>query len=244
MQKQYEGSEADINTYIGGLEKTRGISLTQMFSRDSRNRAEFPTAGSTFQLETTYSGGIFGGNENFQKHVLNLDWFTPAFSKTVLYSSVRLGLIKTLEVDSNTTSFVPFDERFIMGGNGIPYGNALRGYPDNSIGPQTTSGQAVGGNSMARLITELRFPLSENPVIYTMLFAEMGNVWNQSTLSEPFFMERAGPLSFKKSAGVGVRFFMPGIGKLGFDMGYGFDDIDGDGNPQGWEYTITFGQTY
>ena len=244
MQKQYEGSEADINTYIGGLEKTRGISLTQMFSRDSRNRAEFPTAGSTFQLETTYSGGIFGGNENFQKHVLNLDWFTPAFSKTVLYSSVRLGLIKTLEVDSNTTSFVPFDERFIMGGNGIPYGNALRGYPDNSIGPQTTSGQAVGGNSMARLITELRFSLSENPVIYTMLFAEMGNVWNQSTLSEPFFMERTGPLSFKKSAGVGVRFFMPGIGKLGFDMGYGFDDIDGDGNPQGWEYTITFGQTY
>ena len=48
----------------------------------------------------------------------------------------------------------------------------------------------------------------------------------------------------KKSAGVGVRFFMPGIGKLGFDMGYGFDDINGDGEPQGWEYTITFGQTF
>jgi outer membrane protein insertion porin family len=37
---------------------------------------------------------------------------------------------------------------------------------------------------------------------------------------------------------------MPGLGKLGFDMGYGFDDINGDGNPHGWEYTITFGQTF
>jgi outer membrane protein insertion porin family len=77
-----------------------------------------------------------------------------------------------------------------------------------------------------------------------MAFGEMGNVWNSSKMSEPFYIDRNGPLSMKKSAGVGVRFFMPGIGKLGFDMGYGFDDINGDGNPQGWEYTITFGQTY
>ena len=131
-----------------------------------------------------------------------------------------------------------------MGGNVIPYGNALRGYPDNSVGPQTTSGQAVGGNAMSKITTELRYPLSENPVIYFMTFAEMGNVWNTSSMSEPFYLDRHGPLSMQKSAGVGVRFFMPGIGLLGFDMGYGFDDITGDGNPNGWEYTITFGQTY
>ena len=131
-----------------------------------------------------------------------------------------------------------------MGGNGIPYGNALRGYPDNAIGPQTVTGQAVGGNSMGRFITELRFPLSENPVIYVMAFGEMGNVWNTSALTEPFYIDRFNSISMKKSAGVGVRFFMPGIGKLGFDMGYGFDDIVGDGSPQGWEYTITFGQTF
>ena len=244
MEKQYEGTQEDIDSYIGGLDKTRGLSFSQMLSRDSRNREEFPTGGSRFQIENTYSGGILGGNENFQKHILDLQWFTPTFSKFILYNSFKLGVIKTLDVDDDVKSFVPFDERFIMGGNGIPYGNALRGYPDNSIGPQTASGQAVGGNSMGKVTTELRFPLSENPVIYVMAFGEMGNVWNSSKMSEPFYIDRNGPLSMKKSAGVGVRFFMPGIGKLGFDMGYGFDDINGDGNPQGWEYTITFGQTY
>lgn len=244
MQKEYEGSQEDIDNYIGGLQKTRGISISQVFSRDSRNRAEFPTNGSTFILENMYSGGFLGGNENFQKHMLTLDWFTPTISKFILFNSIKLGVIKPLDVGNNTQSFVPFDERFIMGGNGLPYGNALRGYPDNAIGPQTTSGQAVGGNSMARFTTELRFPLSENPVIYIMSFAEMGNVWNSSELTEPFYIDRFSAISMKKSAGVGVRFFMPGIGKLGFDMGYGFDDINGDGNPQGWEYTITFGQTF
>jgi outer membrane protein insertion porin family len=67
---------------------------------------------------------------------------------------------------------------------------------------------------------------------------------SNTKMSEPFYIDRNGPLSMKKSAGVGVRFFMPGIGKLGFDMGYGFDDINGDGEAQGWEYTITFGQTF
>ena len=244
VEKEYDGSQEDIDSYIGGLQTTRGVSLTQVIARDSRDRAEFTTRGSKFQLETTYSGGLLGGNENFQKHVLNLDWFSPTFSKFVLFSSLKAGVIKTLNVDSDTQSFIPFDERFIMGGNGIPYGNALRGYPDNSIGPTTASGQAVGGNAMAKVTTELRFPLSENPVIYFMTFAEMGNVWNTSSMSEPFYLKRYGPLSMQKSAGVGIRFFMPGIGLLGFDMGYGFDDITGDGNPNGWEYTITFGQTY
>lgn len=244
MQKSYEGTQGDIDKYIGGLKKTRGISFSQVLSRDSRNRAEFPTQGSTFILENIYSGGFLGGNENFQKHILTLDWFTPTFSKFILYNSIKLGTIKTIDVENDVQSFIPFDERFIMGGNGIPYGNALRGYPDNAIGPQTVEGQAVGGNSMSRFITELRFPISENPVIYVMAFGEMGNVWSTSTLTEPFNINRFNSISMKKSAGLGVRFFMPGLGKLGFDMGYGFDDINGDGENQGWEYTITFGQSF
>tara|TARA_A100000164_G_scaffold306311_1_gene282737 strand:- start:2247 stop:4625 length:2379 start_codon:yes stop_codon:yes gene_type:complete len=244
MQKEYEGSQQDIDQYIGGLQKTRGISISQTLSRDSRNRAEFPTMGSTFVLNNTLSGGFLGGNENFQKHMISLEWFTPTFSKFILYSSAKLGVIKTINVSNNQPSFIPFDERFIMGGNGIPYGNALRGYPDNAVGPQTEAGQAVGGNSMGKFVTELRYPLSENPVIYVMAFGELGNVWSTSRLTEPFYIDRFSSISMKKSAGIGVRFFMPGLGKLGFDMGYGFDDIDGNGNPQGWEYTITFGQTF
>jgi len=90
----------------------------------------------------------------------------------------------------------------------------------------------------------LRFPFSENPVIYGLLFAEAGNVWDSTSMLEPFNMPRTGPLSLKRSAGIGVRFFMPMIGMLGFDMGYGFDDNNGDTLPEGWNYTIIFGQSF
>ena len=60
MEKQYQGTQADIDEYIGGLDTTRGISFSQMLSRDSRNRAEFPTSGSQFRIENTYSGGFLG----------------------------------------------------------------------------------------------------------------------------------------------------------------------------------------
>ena len=74
-----------------------------------------------------------------------------------------------------------------------------------------------------------------------MLFAEAGNVWQDTRLMSSLRYQRTSPLELKRSAGVGIRFFMPMIGKLGFDVGYGFDDITGDGTPQGWEYTIIFG---
>ena len=95
---------------------------------------------------------------------------------------------------------------------------------------------------MLKYTTEFRVPLSENPVVYAMLFAEAGGVWNDTRLMQSLGFPRRYPLELKRSAGIGIRFFMPMIGQLGFDMGYGFDDITGDGNPQGWEYTIIFGR--
>ena len=171
----------------------------------------------------------------------NLDWYTPTVWKFVLTSSLKIGTIKMLKVNNRSYTYIPPYERFIMGGNGIPYGTMLRGYPDNSIGPLTTQGRGSGGNTMIKYTTEFRFPFSENPVVYAMLFAEAGNVWQDSRLMSMLQYERTNPLDLKRSAGAGIRFFMPMIGKLGFDVGYGFDDITGNGEPQGWEYTIIFG---
>lgn len=245
VKKTYSGDPADIEEYnLTGNETTTGINLTQVITRDSRDRPEFTTMGSRMSLETTISGWFLGGNEDFHKHVLNLEWYTPTFWKFVLTGSAKLGVIKSLPSLGDGLSLVPFDEKFIMGGNGIPYGNMLRGYPDNSIGPLTSSGQPAGGNTMMKFSTEFRVPFSENPVVYGMLFAEMGNVWKTSDLTESFNLPRYGSLSLKRTAGAGVRFYMPMIGMLGFDLGYGFDDINGDGKPQGWTYTITFGQPF
>ena len=248
VQKKYSSTNvlvSELGPYENLLgQASEGFNITQVITRDSRDRPEFTTSGSRFSLETTLSGGPLGGNEDFHKHVLNLEWFTPTFWKFVLMSSVKLGVMKPLVSNSDELSIIPFDEKFIMGGNGIPYGNMLRGYPDNSIGPLTTSGRPIGGNAMMKFSSEFRFPVSENPVVYALLFAELGNVWDSMNMSIPLELERSGPFSFNRSAGVGFRFFMPMLGMLGFDMGYGFDDITGIGKPQGWTYTITFGQPF
>ncbi len=240
-QTEYMGDEDVLEDYIGSFRKSTGINLTQSISRDSRDRAEFPTQGSTASIVSTFSGGSLGGDEHYHKHVLSLDWYTPTFWKFVLTSSLKMGMIRKLDVGQEFTYIPPY-ERFIMGGNGIPYGTMLRGYPDNSIGPLTAQGRGIGGNTVAKYSTEFRFPFSENPVVYAMLFAEAGGVWNDTNLMQSLGFPRKDPLELKRSAGIGIRFFMPMIGQLGFDMGYGFDDISGDGEPQGWEYTIIFGR--
>jgi len=244
-QRIYEAENEDqLQLYTGGLSETVGISINQSISRDSRDHPEFPTIGSLMALNSSISGGPLGGNEDFHKHVLNLEWYTPTFWKFVLMSSVKLGAIKALDSSGNERSIIPFNERFIMGGSGMIYGNPLRGYEDNRVGPLTSSGGPFGGNALLSITTEFRVPFSDNPVVYGMVFAEMGNVWIESHLQEKFNLPRMGPIDLKRSAGVGIRFFMPMIGKLGFDFGYGFDDLDGNGLAEGWKSSITIGQQF
>ena len=117
-----------------------------------------------------------------------------------------------------------------MGGNGIPYGTMLRGYPDNSIGPLTSQGRGIGGNTLVKYTNEFRFPFSENPVVYAMLFAEAGGVWNDTQLMQSLGFPRRNAIDLKRSAGIGFRLYMPMLGVLGYDMGYGFDSTIIDGN--------------
>ena len=244
-QKRYSAnSQEDLDRYVGGLKKTDGVKIIQSIRRDSRDRPEFTTMGSLFSLQSTIGGWYLGGNEDFHKHVLNLEFYTPTFWKFVLMSSFKLGVIKDLPSNDDSQSIIPFDEKFIMGGNGIPYGNPLRGYEDNRVGPLTNSGNPIGGESIFKISTEFRFPFAENPVVYGMFFAEAGNVWSSLFLMESFDVPRSGPLNLKRSIGAGIRFFMPMIGMLGFDMGYGFDNII-DGKIEGtWKTTITFGNQF
>jgi outer membrane protein insertion porin family len=246
VRKIYSDYTSDeLNALAGGLETSDGINLSQTIRRDNRDRPEFTTKGSLFSLKSTISGGILGGQEDFHKHILNLEWYTPTFWKFVLMNSMKIGFIKELPSGGKDGSFIPWDERFKMGGNGIPYGNPLRGYDDNRVGPLTQSGSPLGGTALAKFNTEFRVPFAENPVVYGILFAEMGNVWSSSDLMERLDLPRSGPLDMKRSAGAGIRFFMPMIGMLGFDIAYGFDRVDPNGilDP-GWKTTLTFGQQF
>lgn len=237
-QKVYRGSEEDLEQYVGGYRRTDGIGVTQVISRDSRNHPEFPSAGSVMQWTTALSGGPLGGNENYQKHQLRLDMYAQIVSKLVAYSSLEMGAMEKLTGRKGRPSLIPVDELFLMGGSGIPYGTMLRGYEESSVGPyDPVRYRPLGGNLMLRYTAEARFPFSENPVVYGLLFAEMGNVWRN--------FNEVDPLDLKRSAGLGVRMFMPMIGMIGFDYGYGLDDVPATRkSPEGWKFHILFGMPF
>ncbi|NQV15956.1 outer membrane protein assembly factor BamA, partial [bacterium] len=195
------------------LEQTGGISLSQTISRDSRNAPEFPTSGSVFSLNSVYSGHLLGGNESFFKQKASLEWYTPMWKdKLAMRNYFEGGLLEQLETDS--THIIPYDEYFFMGGAGLIYGSALRGYAERSVG--TLEGNVYfGGMASFKYTLELRYLLSPNPMMYLIGFAEAGNVWDN--------FESSNLYDLKRSAGFGGRIIMPPLGMLGIDLGWGFD---------------------
>jgi outer membrane protein insertion porin family len=147
-------------------------------------------------------------------------------------SSSTIGLIFGLEKNS----YIPYQDLFFMGGTGLGQFaiTPLRGYDDRSIGPYNG---AVGGKAMVKHTTELRLALTINPIpIYTLIFAEAGNVWLDHTIMDP--------LSLRRSAGLGVRLMINPIGLIGFDYGYGFDPSTPNGSVPGWKFHFQFGRTF
>ena len=133
--------------------------------------------------------------------------------------------------------YSPF-EGFRVGGDGMSgydtYGSeiiSLRGYENYSLTPTATSsynstGNYYAGNVYDKFTVELRYPLILQPqsTIFALLFLEGGNCWSDIRDFNPF--------QIRRSAGVGVRVFLPMIGLLGVDWGYGFDNLDGNGGSQ------------
>ena len=115
----------------------------------------------------------------------------------------------------------------------------LRGYPDNSVGP-VNSGlsyySSSGGKIMLKYGIEFRYLLASNPLLYMVVFAEAGNVWED--------FESVDIIDLKRSAGFGIRLNMPMLGILGYDASYGFDSVYDNGEPNGWEYHLIFGMPF
>ena len=216
--------------YMEGL--TTQVGLSQVISRNSSDSPIFPTRGSNFSLLTELSGGpLLPGNVNYHKHIFNADWYVPIMgnSRLALALSSTFGFI--FGIGSNP-KIQPTDV-FYMGGTGLGYFNTtpLRGYDDRSVGPVS------GGHAMIKYSAELRFALAINPIpIYTLLFAEAGNVW-----AEP---KNTDPMDLRRSAGVGVRLMINPIGLVGFDYGYGFDASTPTLGAPGWRFHFQFGKGF
>ena len=200
------------------------------------NHPEFPSRGSKFIWSSTFSGSFLGGDEDYHKHRFDFNFYSPLMKKLVLRSNLVMGSIKQIPVSEGQRSIINPNAKFIMGGSGIPYGEMLRGYADNTVGPYSLSSyRPKGGNILLKYSIELRLSLTESPTVYALAFAEAGNVWSNYQTVDINYL--------KRSVGVGIRTYMPMLGMLGFDAGYGFDDtfIDSDSKPQGWNYHFLFG---
>ncbi|HFE65518.1 MAG TPA: outer membrane protein assembly factor BamA, partial [Caldithrix sp.] len=210
---------------------TTQISLTEIIQRDSRDRPEFATRGSVYSLMTELSGGPLQGDEDYLKNILTMEWYVPSFWGLVFYSQTKLGMIRGLYKDF----YINPGELFYMGGSGLSFSEGLRGYDDGTVGPVTASNRPLGGKSLAKFTAELRIPIAPNPTIFGLLFMESGNVWE--TFSQTNFQ------SMRRSVGFGVRLFMPMIGIIGVDFGYGFDHFDENGIRKGqWKTHFQFGK--
>ena len=151
--------------------------------------------------------------------------FTKLVGDLVLMARAQFGY---LGYYNRKWGYSPF-EGFRVGGDGMSgydtYGSeiiSLRGYENYSLTPQATADSATGnyyaGNVYDKFTVELRYPVILQPqsTIYALLFLEGGNCWADIRDFNPF--------QIKRSAGVGVRVFLPMIGLLGVDWGWGFDD--------------------
>ncbi|MBT8257993.1 MAG: outer membrane protein assembly factor BamA [Bacteroidia bacterium] len=171
----------------------------------------------------------------FYKIKFKGEWYTRIVDKLVLRPSVEFGYLGAYNSDRGV---VPF-ERFFLGGDGL--GNfaldgreiiALRGYPNQSLSSQD------GSSIYNKFSLELRYPitLGAQAKIYGLAFLEGGNSFNAFRDYNPF--------DIKRSAGLGVRIFMPAFGLLGIDFGHGFDPLPGLTVKNGWETHFIIGQRF
>ena len=264
----------DLNNYYTGLFTFGdGVSNNLFYAIAlSRNNTYtnpiFPTGGSTFtigaKLTFPYSlvNNIDYGNlknlaayqdasgnpdqakidqERFkwlEYYKLNFEgtWYTRIIDKLILRTHAEFGFLGAYNPDRGN---IPF-ERYFLGGDGLQQyamdGRetiALRGYENQSLSSRD------GSTVYNKFSLELRYPITLKPSasIYALSFLEAGNGYDNFRVFNPF--------NSKRSAGFGIRIFMPAFGLLGIDFGYGFDsEVPNDLNPNGWETHFIIGQQF
>ena len=216
------------------------ISLKMVLSRNSVDSPIYPRGGSKFTLtgKSSLPYSAFDGIEDYSelsdqelykfaeyyKIKFTGEWYMPISKNKKLIAVPKFGY-GFMGAYSASKGQTPF-QRFYLGGSGLSGSYSqdgrelitLRGYNvQNALSP------ASGSALIAKYSMELRYPLSLNPsaTIYGLMFAEAGNVYSKASDFNPF--------DVKRSAGVGVRVFLPMFGMLGVDFAWGFDEIGIDG---------------
>ena len=265
--QQYKLREYDIFPGLRNGNSTN-ISFKMILARSSAGpNPIFPTSGSNFSLsvQLTPPYSLFRDRAfykdpsqtykfvEFHKERFNAEWYVPIGKahgaeknrQLVLKAAAKYGFIGRY---NDKTEISPF-ERFQVGDAGLSNTTAIlgfdiiahRGYPvyDNSnpkINPDQSSAQQYF-TIFNKYTLELRYPFSTSAssTIYGLAFFEAANGWYKFKDYNPF--------SLRRSAGVGMRFFLPMFGLLGFDYGVGLDRLTPGGTLKGAaKFTFMLGQ--
>ena len=173
----------------------------------------------------------------FYKVKFNGSWYTRVFGKFILKTQTDFGFLGTYNKNKGN---IPF-ERFFLGGDGMQQyaldGRetiALRGYENGSLSSRD------GSIIYNKFSLELRYPISLKPSasVFALSFLEAGNGFDDWKDYNPF--------DVKRSAGIGVRVFMPAFGLIGIDFGYGFDSstFSNSNERSGWQTHFVIGQQF
>jgi outer membrane protein insertion porin family len=224
----------------------------------------FPTSGSNFALSGQFTLpysllGISSGTENkyelpeFHKWRFSGDWFTPIGRargaeknrQFILRAAAKFGFIGRYNQKLDVSPF----ERFQVGDAGLSNTQALlgydiiahRGYPVYSNSNPRVNPDGVTPSQyftiFNKYILELRYPFSTSAssTIYGLAFFEAANGW--------YNFKEYNPFKLRRSVGVGMRFFLPMFGLLGFDYGVGLDRFDQNVGIKGAaKFTFMLGQ--
>ncbi|MBD9179695.1 MAG: outer membrane protein assembly factor BamA [Odoribacter splanchnicus] len=248
--------------YIMSNGNSNNLSFAMTLQRSSIDNPLYTRRGSDFSLSVSFTPpySLFSdenyGSANikdrekyrwieFHKWKFKGRVFMPLDKneKFVLYTGVQYGYLGYYDKDRRS----PF-EGFEMGGDGMSgyslYGReyiGLRGYENGSLtnaGSSFLAPSASDASLYTKLTMELRYPISlaQSATIYALAFLEAGNSWYEIKDFEPFNLYR--------SAGVGLRVFLPMFGLLGLDWGYGFDSVPGRSGASGSQLHFVLGQEF
>ena len=254
--KRYNWNNYQTSFLNVGDGKYNLISYSFVLSRNSVSQPIYPRNGSEFQfgLEITPPYSLLTNmnytdlpdNEKYKwiemhRWTFKAAWFTELYDKLVLMTRVRFGYLGHFNSQIGPTPF----HRFFLGGDGLSNYSVdsrelvgMRGYANNSLTPgfyNSSNSGGNGGDMLTKYTLELRYPLSLNPqaTIYALTFLEAGNCW--------LGFKDFNPFDVKRSAGVGVRIYLPMFGLLGLDWGYGFDEVYGLSGSNGSQFHFSIG---
>ena len=201
-----------------GLHSTSAVKT--VLRRDSRNHFFNPTEGSDHSISVEYAGEpILGGSNDFIKVIADTGWYIPVWWNHVVVLHGRMGWM-----GDHSGGEIPMYEKFFLGGI-----NTLRGFDYQEVGPKDPETRdTIGGECMAQINLEYRFPLVAKAGLVGVLFHDMGNVWTK---------EQGYDFSdLRKSVGAGIRWYSP-MGPLRLEYGWVLDPEPDEKQSQ-WEFTI------